>query len=133
MELAPITDIFVQEHLYRYGIEANKIRDWFLDLDKDFCTNINVKSPKDKRIPCKKPAPGCGIDDSCKINEICKSGFDGKYVCGKGNEPTVSALTCHLFLFFALQNFPPLRRMKCQEFCSCQPPTAAAAKSKTMT
>ena len=82
MELAPITDIFVQEHLYRYGIEANKIRDWFLDLDKDFCTNINVKSPKDKRIPCKKPAPGCGIDDTCQINEICKSGFDGKYVCG---------------------------------------------------
>ena len=83
MQLAPITDIFVQEHLYKYGIDANTIRDWFLPLDQDFCTNINVKAPLDKQVPCKQPDSGCGIDDKCQINEVCKNGFDGKYVCGK--------------------------------------------------
>ena len=82
MTLAPVTDIFTQEHLYRYGIDANKIRDWFLPLDKQFCKNINVKAPKNERIPCKQPASGCGIDDVCKNNEICKSGFNGAYICG---------------------------------------------------
>ena len=82
MEIAPITDIFVQEFLYKYGIEANKIRDWFLPLDEKFCQNINVKAPGNEKIPCGKPPTGCGIDDKCKINEVCKGGLNGTYVCG---------------------------------------------------
>ena len=83
MELAPITDIFTQEHLYRYGIEANKIRAWFLPLNDQFCKNINIKSPATNQIPCEKEKGGCGVDDKCQINEICRNGFEGSYVCGE--------------------------------------------------
>ena len=83
MTLAPITDILVQEHLYEYGIDANKIRDWFIPLNDDFCENINVKTPREERFPCTPPDSGCGIDDTCGLDEICKNDINGT-ICGEG-------------------------------------------------
>ena len=82
MVLAPLKNIFTQEHLYRYGIDANKIRDWFIPMEKEFCHHINAKAPASEQLACTPPKPKCGLNDNCKFDEICRSGFNESFICG---------------------------------------------------
>ena len=78
----PLTSLFKEMHLKKYGIDANKINKWFLPLMKNFCAEMNKELPKNEQITCSLPS-GCGIDDTCTNDETCRNALNGGYVCGK--------------------------------------------------
>ena len=81
MSIAPLTTLFQSKYLSKYGVDANKINSWFLPLNKDFCNKVNTQLPTKKKIPC-SPPKGCGIDDKCGVNKLCKTS-GSSYSCCK--------------------------------------------------
>ena len=49
---------------------------------KRFCENVNKDLPKEKKVLCSMPS-GCGIDDTCTIDQICIPKTGGDYYCGE--------------------------------------------------
>ena len=89
LKTEPITSIFKEKHLAKYGVNANKINNWFLPLMNNFCVEMNKELPKNEKITCTMPS-GCGIDDNCGRDELCRTAVGGGYVCGKFVKKTIS-------------------------------------------
>lgn len=94
MELAPISNLFQTKYLSKYGIDANKIRGWFVPLEKSFCATVNTQLPTAEKIPC-SPPKGCGLSDNCGLNKVCNQGSTStSFTCCKLTTPQDPKLPC---------------------------------------
>ena len=87
--IKPLTEIISNRHLAAYGINADKINKWFVPLMRNFCVEMNKMLPKSQQITCTHKT-GCGIDDDCTVDEVCRTVLSGGYVCGRENESVCS-------------------------------------------
>ena len=84
-ELSPIINLFQEKYIDSKGVQndnneiivSSKIREWFVPLYFDYCNSMDVNYTE---------PTGCGIDDLCPIDTICKPEDEehsctGMYLC----------------------------------------------------
>ena len=88
LDKAPLSSLISERHLKAYGVDANKINKWFIPLMKNFCTEMNKLLNVKQKISCTHKT-GCGVDDTCTLDEVCKNSLDGGFVCREYKMPFV--------------------------------------------
>ena len=81
-KLEKLQSLFTAEALGRYGINADKVKALYDPRMKNFCANANKNLPKAEQIQC-VAEHGCGIDDTCSQDEVCRTKEGGGFYCGE--------------------------------------------------